>query len=72
VEELGRNAEMSTRFAPVLGFLLLGAAVVAAPKLSYGEDTADLILSHGVFYPVQPPGTVEGSLAAGCGARRPG
>jgi hypothetical protein len=47
--------------------LLLGAAVVAAPKLSYGEayaeDTADLILSHGVFYPVQPPGKVEGSLA---------
>jgi predicted amidohydrolase YtcJ len=54
---------MLPRFAPFLGFVLLGAAVVAAPKLSYAEDTADLILSHGVFYPVQPPGRVEGSLA---------
>jgi predicted amidohydrolase YtcJ len=58
---------MLLRFAPCLGLLLLGAAVVAAPKLSYAEasggDTADLILSHGVFYPVQPPGRVEGSLA---------
>ncbi len=54
---------MLPRFAPFLGFVLLGAAVVAAPKLSYAEDTADLILSHGVFYPVQPPGKVEGSLA---------
>lgn len=58
---------MLLRFAPVLGCLLLGAAVVAAPKLCYGEatreDGADLILSHGVFYPVQPPGKVEGSLA---------
>src|SRR3954462_5712035 len=58
---------MLLRFAPVLGFLLLGAVAVAAPKLCYGEatqeDGADLILSHGVFYPVQPPGKVEGSLA---------
>jgi predicted amidohydrolase YtcJ len=54
---------MLPRFAPFLGFVLLGAAVVAAPKLSHAEDTADLILSHGVFYPVQPPGKVEGSLA---------
>lgn len=30
---------------------------------SFAEDTADLILQHGVFYPVQPPGRVEGSLA---------
>ena len=29
----------------------------------YAEDSADLILQHGVFYPVQPPGRVEGSLA---------
>jgi predicted amidohydrolase YtcJ len=58
---------MLLRFAPVLGCLLLGAVAVAAPKLCYGEapeeDGADLILSHGVFYPVQPPGKVEGSLA---------
>src|SRR3954466_13477477 len=58
---------MLLRFVPALGFLLLGAVVVAAPKLCYGEatgeDGADLILSHGVFYPVQPPGKVEGSLA---------
>ena len=58
---------MLLRFLPALGVLLLGAVVVAAPKLCYGEatreDGADLILSHGVFYPVQPPGKVEGSLA---------
>ncbi|MFP5288175.1 MAG: amidohydrolase, partial [Thermoanaerobaculia bacterium] len=33
----------------------------ARPSLA--EDSADLILQHGVFYPVQPPGRVEGSLA---------
>jgi predicted amidohydrolase YtcJ len=58
---------MVPRFAPFLGFVLLGAVAFTAPKLScaeaYREDTADLILSHGVFYPVQPPGRVEGSLA---------
>jgi len=58
---------MLPRFAPFLGFVLLGAVAFTAPKLScaeaYREDTADLILSHGVFYPVQPPGRVEGSLA---------
>lgn len=30
---------------------------------SSGEDAADLILRRGVFYPVEPPGRVEGSLA---------
>src|SRR5947199_60777 len=63
----GEKERMLLRFAPVLGCLLLGAVAVAAPKLCYGEatqeDGADLILSHGVFYPVQPPGKVEGSLA---------
>jgi hypothetical protein len=58
---------MSPRFALCTGLILLGAALVATPGPSrgeaYGEDTADLILSHGVFYRVQPPGTVEGSLA---------
>lgn len=36
--------------------LLFGGAALA-------EDPADLILRHGVFYPVEPPGRVEGSLA---------
>src|SRR5436305_14257482 len=61
--EQGEKTDMSPRSVPFLGFLLFGVAVVATPNLSYGEDTADLILSHGVFYPVQPPGKVEGSLA---------
>jgi hypothetical protein len=37
--------------------------VVLAARPSYAEDTADLILQHGVFYPVQPAEKVEGSLA---------
>lgn len=58
---------MSLRFT---SFLRVGLIVVAAAGLSrpsygeaYREDMADLILRHGVFYPVQPPGRVEGSLA---------
>ncbi|HEY0511719.1 MAG TPA: amidohydrolase [Thermoanaerobaculia bacterium] len=47
----------------MLSLLLLGAAIFAAPRASHGEDGADLILRHGVFYPVQPPGRIEGSLA---------
>jgi predicted amidohydrolase YtcJ len=43
--------------------LLLGLAVLAAVRPSLAEDSADLILQHGVFYPVQPAGRVEGSLA---------
>ncbi|HVT61484.1 MAG TPA: amidohydrolase [Thermoanaerobaculia bacterium] len=46
------------------------AAVVAAVSLaapSLAEDRADLILRHGVFYPVQPPARVEGSLAVRAG-----
>src|SRR3954465_1690505 len=54
---------MLPRFTPFLAGFLLGAAVLAAPARSHAEDTADLILSHGVFYPVQPAGKVEGSLA---------
>jgi predicted amidohydrolase YtcJ len=41
--------------------ILLGMMGAAGP--SYAEDTADLILEHGVFYPVQPAGRIEGSLA---------
>src|SRR4051794_25603329 len=58
---------MLPRFTPFLAGFLLGAAVFATPVCSheeaYQEDSADLILSHGVFYPVQPAGKVEGSLA---------
>src|SRR3954449_12726182 len=54
---------MPTRIAPVLSLFLFGVACAAAPRSSYAEDGADLILRHGVFYPVQPPGKVEGSLA---------
>jgi predicted amidohydrolase YtcJ len=45
-----------------LGFALAGALLVTALP-SYSEDAADLLLMHGVFYPVQPPGRVTGSLA---------
>jgi predicted amidohydrolase YtcJ len=45
-----------------LGFALAGA-VLATVRPSFPEDAADLILMHGVFYPVQPPGRVVGSLA---------
>lgn len=54
---------MTSRYAPWMGFLLLAAVVVAGSRSSFAEDGADLILSHGVFYPVQSPGRVEGSLA---------
>jgi predicted amidohydrolase YtcJ len=40
---------------------LLGIALAVRP--SYAEDTADLILEHGVFYPVHPEAKVTGSLA---------
>lgn len=43
--------------------LLLAALAAATAGPSYAEDGADLVLQHGVFYPVQPPGRVEGSLA---------
>jgi len=47
--------------------LLLGLAVLATVRPSLAEDSADLILQHGVFYPVQPAGRVEGSLAVRAG-----
>src|ERR1700681_1876595 len=46
-----------------LRFLMLGVLALAAARPSHAEDSADLILWHGVFYPVEPPGRVEGSLA---------
>ncbi|HEX5720296.1 MAG TPA: amidohydrolase [Thermoanaerobaculia bacterium] len=36
---------------------------MATVRPSLAEDSADLILQQGVFYPVQPAGRVEGSLA---------
>jgi predicted amidohydrolase YtcJ len=53
---------MSLRNVLFLTLFLCGAAM-GASRPSYGEDGADLILRHGVFYPVQPAGRVEGSLA---------
>jgi predicted amidohydrolase YtcJ len=54
--------EMKLRLLPFMIFALSMALIVIAGP-SFAEDTADLILEHGVFYPVQPPGRVEGSLA---------
>jgi len=54
---------MTSRRIIVLGFLLLAVAWLAGARPSLAEDSADLILWHGVFYPVEPPGRVEGSLA---------
>jgi predicted amidohydrolase YtcJ len=42
---------------------LLAALVAASAGPSFAEDGADLLLQHGVFYPVQPSGRVEGTLA---------
>ena len=53
---------MKLRLLPFMIFALSMALIVIAGP-SFAEDTADLILEHGVFYPVQPPGRVEGSLA---------
>ncbi len=46
---------------PALAALLLAVTGPAATTLA--EDAADLILTHGVFYPVQPAEPVEGALA---------
>ena len=54
---------MSPRMGPALSFLLFAAALAVAARPSLAEDGADLILRHGVFYPVEPPAKVEGSLA---------
>lgn len=54
---------MPPRFGLFLSLPLLALILAATPRSSYAEDGADLILRHGVFYPVQPPGRVEGSLA---------
>ncbi|MBV8199226.1 MAG: hypothetical protein JOZ15_01250, partial [Acidobacteria bacterium] len=45
-----------------LGFAWAGV-LLATARPSPAEDGADLILVHGVFYPVAPAGRVSGSLA---------
>src|SRR5258708_14490540 len=54
---------MTPRLTVELGILLLCGIAFAVARPSLAEDGADLILRHGVFYPVEPPGRVEGSLA---------
>jgi predicted amidohydrolase YtcJ len=54
---------MMPRLTVVLGILLPCGIALAVARPSLAEDGADLILRHGVFYPVEPPGRVEGSLA---------
>jgi hypothetical protein len=49
-----------TRLTPLF---VAAVALAAFAGPSYSEDSADLILKHGVFYPVQPPSRIEGSLA---------
>lgn len=45
--------------------LLLAVLAAASAGPSLAEDGADLLLQHGVFYPVQPSGRVEGSWLPG-------
>jgi predicted amidohydrolase YtcJ len=45
-----------------LGFALAGS-LLATIRPSLSEDSADLILVHGVLYPVATPGRVTGSIA---------
>lgn len=60
-----RNAEiaMICRSMTFAALLLAAPAFAAGGEAASGEDAADLILTHGVFYPVASPGRVEGSLA---------
>jgi len=57
----------STKSFPRRLLPLLALALLAASRLvqaaSPSEDVADLVLRHGVFYPVDDPKPVEGSLA---------
>jgi len=48
--------------------LALTAAASLVPGSTFAEDAADLILQHGVFYPVEPAEPVDGSLAIRDGA----
>jgi predicted amidohydrolase YtcJ len=43
--------------------LLVAAASLSVAPVTAGEDAADLLLVHGVFYPVDPAAPVAGTLA---------
>ena len=47
----------------VLLLLAMIGAPLAGVRTSHAADTADLVLRHGVFYPVQPATRLEGALA---------
>lgn len=51
------------RLSTMMACLLMLSTLLAGATPSSGEDTADLILMHGRFYPVDPVEPVEGSLA---------
>jgi predicted amidohydrolase YtcJ len=55
-----RENEMISRLSPWWTLVL---ALLASARVSCAEDSADLILRHGVFYPAEPVERVEGSLA---------
>lgn len=57
------NGGLKTMFLRTKGFWLLSLSLIALPRPSLAGDSADLILRHGTFYPVEPAGPVEGSLA---------
>src|SRR5579863_10707893 len=54
-----------TSRVPLLALLVV--SVLAVPAVSRAEDTADLILRHGVFYPVEPAAPVTGTLVVRAG-----
>ena len=54
---------MKPRFPTFMLLAMFAMVMLSALTPSFAEDSADLILQHGVFYPVQPPGRIEGSLA---------
>jgi hypothetical protein len=58
----GETTAMMLRPKPLLA-VVLAVSMLATAGQSFAEDTADLILRRGTFYPVDPPGKVEGSLA---------
>jgi predicted amidohydrolase YtcJ len=55
---------MKSRLSPLA---LLVVSALALGPVSRAEDGADLILRHGVFYPVDKPGAVSGSLVVRAG-----
>ncbi len=65
-----RPLSRHTPFARIVALLMLTSAFGSTPSTaaasrepSPAEDAADLVLQHGIFYPVDAPGSIEGSLA---------